>query len=335
MDSAISWSNYPAPPNLTAVELRDPTLPLVSIVTPSYNQGHFIRETIDSVLGQDYPNIEYWVIDGGSSDQTISILREYEADPRFHWLSESDKGQSDAINKGWSRCRGEIWTWLNSDDTYLPAAISTQVKALIDHPHHGAVYGDIIFTQQDGGNGFTVYGRPYSIIELLRFTIPMQPTTFIRSSICKAIGHIDLRFHFSMDSEYWVRAARLADFWYEPQAIATYRLHPQSKTIGAHRGFAHDWQAILDTYFAGPEVPAFVKKRQASIYADLYANLGLTEIGRGSLALGFRYVVRSLGTGSIRRRLLQVAPALVDRYTSLNILTQGAQWWTKVQSKQS
>src|SRR6266498_4984769 len=94
-------------------------MPLVSIVTPSYNFGGFIRATIESVLTQDYPNIEYWVIDGGSTDGTVSILTEYEHDPRFHWISERDRGQSDAINKGWSRCRGDIIAWLNSDDLYL------------------------------------------------------------------------------------------------------------------------------------------------------------------------------------------------------------------------
>src|SRR4051794_35419687 len=101
--------------------------PLVSIVTPSYNQGQFIRETIDSVLSQDYPNLEYWVIDAASTDQTLDVLRDYERDPRFHWISEADRGQSDAINKGWNRCQGSILAWLCSDDLYCPGAIKTQV----------------------------------------------------------------------------------------------------------------------------------------------------------------------------------------------------------------
>ncbi len=102
------WADHPTPERLPPIVMNDPALPLVSIVTPSYNQGRFIRATIESVLTQDYPNIEYWVIDGGSTDETVSILREYEHDPRFHWLSEPDKGQSDAVNKGWSRCRGVL-----------------------------------------------------------------------------------------------------------------------------------------------------------------------------------------------------------------------------------
>src|SRR5258708_6136901 len=119
----FSWDAYPAPDGLPKPVINDLTLPLVSIVTPSFNQGQFIRETIESVLTQDYPNIEYWVIDGGSTDETLAILREYEGDPRFHWLSEPDKGQSDAINKGLVRCHGEIFAWLNSDDVFIKEAL--------------------------------------------------------------------------------------------------------------------------------------------------------------------------------------------------------------------
>src|SRR5260221_5302272 len=127
----------------------EPYSRLVSIVTPSYNQGKFIRETIESVLTQDYANIEYWVIDGGSTDETLGILQQYENDPRFHWISEPDKGQSDAINKGWSRCQGDVLAWLCSDDLYCPGAIRTQVDYLLSHPDVDAVYGDVLFVDVD------------------------------------------------------------------------------------------------------------------------------------------------------------------------------------------
>ena len=114
--------------------------PTVSIVTPSFNQGRFIRETIESVLSQDYPAIEYMVIDGGSTDETVSILKSY--GNRIFWISEPDSGQSDAINKGWKRATGEILTWLNSDDVYLPGAIAKAADYLQRHPNVGVVYGD-------------------------------------------------------------------------------------------------------------------------------------------------------------------------------------------------
>src|SRR5262249_45140624 len=130
-------------------EVNQPSYtPLVSIVTPSFNQGRFIRETIESVLLQDYPNLEYMVIDGGSTDETVSILERYR--DRFFWVSEPDRGQAHAINKGWKRAKGDILAWLNSDDMYLPGAISNAARYLVDHPEIGLVYGDGYHVAEDG-----------------------------------------------------------------------------------------------------------------------------------------------------------------------------------------
>ena len=111
------------------------TQPLVSIVTPSYNMARFLGETMDSVLSQDYSNIEYIVMDGGSTDNTVDILRDYESryPGRFTWISENDSGQSDAINKGFLRSKGQIFTFLNSDDTYLPGVVRAAVEAFQAH----------------------------------------------------------------------------------------------------------------------------------------------------------------------------------------------------------
>ncbi|NTW01444.1 MAG: glycosyltransferase, partial [Oscillochloris sp.] len=116
------WAAYGSVDDAPPPIIGDPTLPLVSVVTPSYNQGRYLRATIESVLGQSYPNLEYIVIDGGSSDESLNVLRTYADEPRMRWLSAPDRGQSDAINKGWARSRGHILAWLNSDDTYLPGA---------------------------------------------------------------------------------------------------------------------------------------------------------------------------------------------------------------------
>ena len=117
-------------------------LPLVSVVTPSYNQGQFIEETILSVLKQDYPRIEYMVIDGGSNDGSVDIIKKYE-NSLAYWVSEVDNGQSHAINKGWSKCNGEIIAWINSDDTYvIPNAISEVVKGFQQNPEWAMLYGD-------------------------------------------------------------------------------------------------------------------------------------------------------------------------------------------------
>src|SRR5512139_1414374 len=117
------------------------SLPLVSIITPSYNQARFLETTIRSVLDQDYPNLEYLIVDGGSTDGSREIIQRY-SDRLAWWVSERDQGQTDAINKGFARARGEILAWLNSDDTYLPGAIQGAVDFLQDHPGVGMVYGD-------------------------------------------------------------------------------------------------------------------------------------------------------------------------------------------------
>src|SRR5438128_2723095 len=140
----LTWDDYAVLGPLPPPVIVDVALPLVSIVTPSFNQGIYIRATIESVLSQDYPNLEYWVIDAGSEDETLNVLKLYNNDPRFHWISEPDNGQSDAINKGWSRCNGEILAWLGSDDLYCPGTITSQVNYLRSHPSVDAVYSDAI-----------------------------------------------------------------------------------------------------------------------------------------------------------------------------------------------
>src|SRR4030067_1430794 len=123
--------------------------PLVSIVTPSYNQGHFLEETIRSVLEQDYPHLEYIIVDGGSSDGSREIIRRY-SDRLAGWISEPDQGQTDAINKGFARAKGEILAWLNSGESYLPGAVSEAVAFLGSHPEVGMGSGDANLTEETG-----------------------------------------------------------------------------------------------------------------------------------------------------------------------------------------
>jgi glycosyltransferase involved in cell wall biosynthesis len=219
-------------------------LPLVSIVTPSFNQARYIEATIQSVLAQDYPRIEYLIVDGSSTDGTVEIIRKYEGKGEVTpplqrhgidwWVSEQDKGQTDAINKGFGRARGEVLAWLNSDDTYEPGAVSAAVKYLLDHPSVGMVYGDCNFINEDG----TVIGKfgsaqtDYRLLRQGYVHIPQQ-TMFFRADLWKQVGPLDPSFYFAMDYDLWTRLASRTELKYVPQTWANFRLHTTGKTIAA------------------------------------------------------------------------------------------------------
>ncbi len=208
--------------------------PLVSIITPSFNQARYIEATIQSVLIQDYPHIEYIVVDGGSSDGTVSIIKKYE-NKIAYWVSEKDQGQTDAINKGFARARGDILAWINSDDTYEPGAVSAAVKYLQGHPEMGMVYADCNFINEEG-RVIGKFGSAQTDYRLLRqgyVHIPQQ-TMFFRADLWKQVGPLDPSFYFAMDYDLWTRIAARSQIKYLPgQTWANFRLHTSGKTIAA------------------------------------------------------------------------------------------------------
>ena len=214
--------------------------PLVSIITPSFNQARYIEATIRSVLGQDYPRIEYIIVDGGSTDGTVDVIKKYEGKGEVTpslawWVSEKDKGQTDAINKGFARAKGEILAWINSDDTYEPGAISAAVKYLQEHPEVGMVYADCNFINEEG-NMIGKFGSAQTDYRLLRqgyVHIPQQ-TMFFRADLWKQVGPLDPSFYFAMDYDLWTRIASRSQIKYLPgQTWANFRLHTSGKTIAA------------------------------------------------------------------------------------------------------
>jgi len=223
-----------------------PHLPLVSFVTPSFNQAPFLEETICSVLEQDYPHIEYILVDGGSQDGSTEIIQRY-ADRLAWWVSEPDQGQTDAINKGFRRARGDILAWLNSDDTYLPHAISQAVEFLQANPQAGMVYGDANLVD-GGGNVIGKFPSRQTDYRRLRrgyVHIPQQ-AAFFRTSLWQQVGPLDPSFYFAMDYDLWVRLARLAELCYQPRLWANFRLHDTGKSV-----IADDrcWPEMLRVHF--------------------------------------------------------------------------------------
>jgi len=226
--------------------MSDSPLPLVSIVTPSFNQAHYLESTILSVLEQDYPNIEYIIVDGGSSDDSLEIIRRY-ANRLAWWVSEKDNGQTDAINKGFARVKGDILAWLNSDDIYERNAVGEAVSFFQGRPEVRLVYGDANFIDENGRiiGRFPAAQTNYRRLRRGYVHIPQQ-SAFWRAELWRKVGPLDPSFFFAMDYDLWVRLAALAPLQYLPRLWAGFRLHTQGKTIAADD---RCWPEMLKVHF--------------------------------------------------------------------------------------
>lgn len=204
----------------------------ISVITPSFNQGAYLEETIKSVLLQDYPNIEYIVIDGGSSDESVDIIRKYETKLTY-WHSCPDKGQAHAINEGFKIATGEILAWLNADDMYMPGTLHRIADEFNRLPNTDLIYGDCVFIDERGNfiRYFTEC-EDYDGQRLLNFSnFIMQPTTFFSCKKLVEVGFLDESFFYAMDYELWCRFTRNnAKFKYLQRVLAANRVYSETKT---------------------------------------------------------------------------------------------------------
>lgn len=219
--------------------------PLVSIVTPSFNQARYLEETIRSVLGQDYPNLEYLIVDGASTDGSQEIIRKY-ARRLAWWVSERDSGQADAINKGLSRATGAILAWLNSDDMYLPGTISAAVKAFQENPQAVLVYGNMLAVDEHGETINLLRYRQLGLEDLLCFQIIGQPAVFFRRTALERAGRLDPTYHFLLDHHLWLRIAIQGNFLHVDETWAAARFHPEAKNRARAAEFGQEAFRILD-----------------------------------------------------------------------------------------
>jgi glycosyltransferase involved in cell wall biosynthesis len=212
--------------------------PKISIITPSYNQGCFIEETIKSVLDQKYPNLEYIVMDGGSTDETLSILKKY--DKKLQWFSKKDKGQTDAINKGLKMAKGEIIAYLNSDDTYESGTLEKVAKIFKKNPNYKFIYGKGKHIDKNG-KFIGDYHNDYVDLEALQPTCDIcQPAAFWRKELSHTVGLFDTAHDYAMDYDYWIRTAKKYRMVYIHDYFANSRLHDETKTLGQKRKVIED-----------------------------------------------------------------------------------------------
>lgn len=205
----------------------------ISIVTPSFNQGEFIEKTIQSVITQDYAQLDYIVMDGGSTDNTIEILKRYEHD--LTWISEPDNGQTHAVNKAISKTSSDIIGWLNSDDIYYPGTIKTICQFFAEHPDVDVVYGDAYFIDRDDKIIKFYPTEPWSLERFKSCCYVSQPATFFRRSAVEKYGLLNEKLEFCMDYEYWLRLGlKGARFAYLRQVFAGARVYPETKTSSCY-----------------------------------------------------------------------------------------------------
>lgn len=256
-------------------------LPLVSIVTPSFNQAPFLRATMESVLAQTYPRIEYLVMDGGSTDGSVDLIRDF-ANRLAYWQSGPDGGQASAINAGWTRATGEIVTYLNSDDLLEPDAVQASVKALLDAPDAGLSYGACVWVNERNEKIGQIDAAPFSLPALLLQNRLAQPSVFIRRAALDRVGMLDPSMHYLMDYDLWLRIALYFPVVRVPHTLSRFRLHNDSKTGRSYRFFLDDNLKVLDKAFREPAMPANLvgMRPRAENYAFVLTALHCYSLGQ-------------------------------------------------------
>jgi glycosyltransferase involved in cell wall biosynthesis len=295
--------------------------PLVSVVMPSYQQGRYLDAAIRSVLDQDYPAIELLVLDGGSNDESLDVIRRYE-DRLAYWTSGPDGGQADALNRGFARARGELLGWLNADDELLPGAVSAVVEAFAAQPDAVLVYGDNVLVDEDGRKLEPLPARPFDLVEMVRTAqnhVP-QPGSLFRREAFERVGPLNEAGYYYFDFELVLSLGLIGQALRLPRALGLYRLHPESKSTGAPVAKARDHLRLYDEIFARadltPELRAVEQeaRSRAELVAGEYLYAGLEpREARALLLRGLRRHPRHLGRRPLSLLARTLLPTTVVR----------------------
>jgi hypothetical protein len=265
---------------------------IVSIVTPSFNQARYLEETIRSVLAQDYHSLEYQVVDGGSTDGSQEIIRKYEPWISW-WVSEKDRGQSHAINKGWERSHGRFVGWLNSDDVLLQGAIREAVEVFEAHAEAAVVHGVELFVDPEGeeierfGFGFDLA----SSLDGCNCTIAQQ-SAFIRRTNLEKAGLLDEDLHRAMDYDLWLRLAMTGPLVHVPRVWSKFRQHPEAKT--STMTLRGDMLRIMEKFYARADLPPELRRLRGRSMAWGHLFKGLADRREGARIAPLGHALRAL-----------------------------------------
>jgi glycosyltransferase involved in cell wall biosynthesis len=235
------------------------------------------------VLGQDYPGLEYFVADGGSKDDTVVILQSY--GEQFQWVSEPDRGQSHAINKGWGRSQGEIVAWLNSDDRLAPGALQAVGRYFAEHPEIDGLYGDCNYINGRGQRLSAYPAEPFDYPKLVASTINYlpQPATFIRRKVLETTGGVDEALHYVMDFDLWLRSGLRHSFAYLPQRLADLRVYGAAKSIAGLDRMGNELIQIYQAYFQRQDLSFEIRALQSEALGMIYQRAADCHFWAGKL----------------------------------------------------
>jgi glycosyltransferase involved in cell wall biosynthesis len=269
--------------------------PLISIVIPSFNQGAFLEECLCSVLDQSHPHKEILVIDGGSADASREILRRYERRLNY-WISEPDRGQAHAVNKGWARTRGEVLGWLNSDDRLEPGALEGIAGAYSAHPGAAILYGDVREIDPMGKAIGEKTMAGFGLQSLLLGKNMGQPGVFISRPTYAGLGGLQEDLHFALDFEYFLRVwtAFPEGGAHVPQIVAASRVWEATKTLAQGERFGEEYRKVLENYFTRKDLPPAIRamRRKALSRSVYFRQARLFLIG-GRIREGLGYLARA------------------------------------------